>query len=168
MIDQETLDKLIPLAIREFETATGGHQLPAADAAAIIRDLLSGRAVSSPAAYLVRAIRDAPDPFALIPGAEPAAPAHRGGHPSARTVAEALGPVYAARAEQVRAYYAEDARRKNAGLPLQWQERDARLRAIAAEQADEHRRHDDILRPVETVLLPGDELPPAGSDEPPF
>jgi hypothetical protein len=119
------LDYLTKLTIREFATVTGGAEITEGQARLIIRGLTEGRALDRPGAYIVRAIRDAPDPFRLLLEPEiPQAPPKARQHPSSRTVAEALGAdVYAKRRAQVLAYYAEDARRREAGEPYQWQER---------------------------------------------
>lgn len=136
--ENDDYDHLTRLAIGEFAAATGGCQLSAADARSLCRTLLAGRAVSSRAAYLVAAIRAAPDPFALLGAANtPAAPRSRS-RPSDRTVAEAI-PRYAERRAAVLACYAEAARRKAAGEPMQWRDREARLRAAAARRLAEDR-----------------------------
>jgi hypothetical protein len=109
------LDHLIPTVTREFAGATGGHVITDGEARGIISRCLAGRAVTSPAAYVVHAIRNAPDPFALLPDlSEPQhAPATASGHrhPAGRAVRDVI-PNYDERRAQVLAFYADAERRR--------------------------------------------------------
>lgn len=156
-------DHLIPLVTREYATATGGAVIADGPARRLLHRILSGRTVSSPAAYVVRAIRDAPDPFALLDDNPPPEPApHRPRlHPSSRPVSDVI-PNYRDRIAQVRAYYAEDARRKAAGEPFQWQDREAAKRALAARQAAEWH---DANPPLHSRPAAADVPPPGGDGQ---
>lgn len=155
MTDPEpaTYDHLIPAVTREFAAVSGGHQLGPADARALCRRLLAGRAVASPAAYVVQSVRSASDPFALLDDPPP----RRREHPSARPVADAWGPGYGERLAAVRAHYAEDARRKAAGEPPLWREREAAARASAAEQAAAWHASGQAMNPAAALGAPAAE-----------
>lgn len=141
---------LVPLVLREFAAATGGLEITADEARGIIRSVLNGRQIDHPAAYLVHAIRAAPDPFALLPAATETAPVPRPrAYGAARPVAEVI-PNYAERTASIRAFYAEQARRIANGEPTIWAERDEQAR-----RADEARRaaaHPEPAAPARPVL----------------
>lgn len=100
--------QLVQVVVREYTTATGGHTITDAQARALITRTLAGRHVSSPAAYLIAAIRTAPDPHALL---DDPPPARRPPTPCYRPASQVI-PNYARRVAAVRAAYAEADRRR--------------------------------------------------------
>lgn len=185
MTDQN-FDHLIPLAIAEFRSVTGGVQLADGPARALLQRILAGRPVASPAAYAVRAIREAPDPFALLDDPPPRA----SGHPSGRRVRDVI-PNYDQRVAAVRRSYAEAeaaaaARRAAAeqagaardayaamdpagAAPPEPPERPQTAAAFDADAWDDEPDPDDEPREfiVFAPLPPGDE-PDGPPPEPPF
>lgn len=138
-------DHLIGVIVREAHAA--GIDLTDDQAREYARRCLDGRDdIARPATWICARIRNHPEELDAL-NRSGTSPARR--HPSGRAVRDVIGN-YAERIAQVRAYYAEDDRRRAAGQPVQWHDHAAAGKAEAAAQAAASRQR----RGVETVPLP--------------